>query len=554
MTLKRLVILASIGFLLAPGAALAQDIAPAPRKMPRTPVHRQALPGKTALPPNHTVTGSATMVDSERLRIGDVEMRLFGIVPPSLSASFGPQARAALDAMTASGATTCTIRDRERDGRFLATCHAQNGSDLALELLRRGLAATARGSLQPTELAGPYQAAEQAAQTQKLGLWSVALPRAVSDSAMREANVRLEAANAAPQPSVQEAPGKEKDKAEAAKTEIKPESMPEAKTEPVVVPVTVTAPEKPAKAEPTAMAAKTDSVLVFPPAYEENNLPLAEAAPIGFFERYQLLLTGLLMLLTVMGIVAAIAVQRWLDRREEVRSIAAALRGELMAARAVCLARLNTMASEAEDKSASWPRIRTLVFQAYVGRLGLLGAVLARQIASIYGLASDYAAYYNAAQTGEAKAEPVSKQQALQTLLKHIEEVLPRLVFIEQGSAKADTGGFFRRFTAPPPPSPGTRESPAGSMATKIREAETFSVECLPRQESAAPEPLWDSLRRFATEKLDRVRGHSMEDHIPDYTAMSEDEDMEAMTYGIDDPDVYEEDHRDAVPKTRTAG
>lgn len=556
MTFKRFALSGSIALMIASGGALAQDYAPVPRKMPRTPVSRHALPGKTALPPNSAVTGSATVIDSERLKIGDVEMRLFGIVPPGLSASFGPQTRAALDSMTASGATSCTVRDRDREGRYLATCRTPGGIDLALELLRRGLAVTARGSLQPTDLAGPYQAAEQAAQAQKLGLWSVSLPRAVSDAAMREAGVHIEAANAAAQtaPAAQETPAKEGDKALPAKTESKPE----AQQEPVTIPVTISAPEKNAKAEASAGAVKPDAVLPLSRRLEENNPALpAAVASAGFFERYQLLLSGVLMLLTVLGIVAAIAAQRFLDRREEVRSIAAALRGELMAARAVCLARLNAKTGEVDEKASAWPRIRTLVFQAYVGRLGLLGAVLARQIASIYGLSSDYAAYYGAAQTGEAKAEPVSKRQALQTLLRHIEEVLPKLVYIEQGTARPKTGFFTQRFTVPPRAAPLHEKTARPAPPAPHEDTENVP----PQEVAAAPEPapshpaepLWSTIRRFAAERLERVRKDPMEDHIPDYTAMSESGDMEAMSYDTDFEN-YEESGEAPSENARNAG
>ena len=136
--------------------------------------------------------------------------------------------------------------------------------------------------------------------------------------------------------------------------------------------------------------------------------------------------------------------ERRRDRRDEMKAIAAALRGELLAARAVCQARLKTWA-ESESKSAAWPRIRSTLYQAYVGRIGSLGAMLARQIASIYGQAVDYAAYYNSASSEGLRPEGVSKRQALQTLVQHIEEVLPKLAAIEQtGVPPKDTGSNSR--------------------------------------------------------------------------------------------------------------
>ena len=84
-------------------AAHAQE-APAPRKMPRVPVSSEELAAAVAqardqAPSSHLVQGLAAIIDGEKLRIGTTDMRLFGIVPPQLAASFGPQARAALDAL-----------------------------------------------------------------------------------------------------------------------------------------------------------------------------------------------------------------------------------------------------------------------------------------------------------------------------------------------------------------------------------------------------------------------------------------------------------------------
>src|SRR5580704_7732936 len=115
---------ALIAVLLFAASAMAQMM-PAPHSAPRTPVNRQTI--THAEPPARDVQGEALIIDGERLRIGDTELRLFGIVPPQLSASFGPQARAALDAVTKGQTVSCHVRDRDHDGRLLATCTA-NGT------------------------------------------------------------------------------------------------------------------------------------------------------------------------------------------------------------------------------------------------------------------------------------------------------------------------------------------------------------------------------------------------------------------------------------------
>jgi superfamily I DNA/RNA helicase len=77
---------------------------------------------------------------------------------------------------------------------------------------------------------------------------------------------------------------------------------------------------------------------------------------------------------------------------------------------------LRLIANEDDDRNTNWPRIRSTLYQAYVGRLGWLGAELARQVASIYGQASDYASYYNNLNDNNASSA-MPKRQALQLLV-----------------------------------------------------------------------------------------------------------------------------------------
>src|SRR5262249_42467890 len=150
-----------------------------------------------------------------------------------------------------------------------------------------------------------------------------------------------------------------------------------------VAPVAQAAAEpKPAEEKPAAEAPKAAAVappakpVEEPAAKAPTPLPapivitgdneIAVAAEPSFLARYQLFITSLVMLVTAFGILGVIFIQRVRDRRAEMQAIAAALRGELMAARAVCLARLQ--ASE-DDKDIIWPRIRSTLYQAYVGRI-----------------------------------------------------------------------------------------------------------------------------------------------------------------------------------------
>lgn len=475
--------------------ALAQEM-PAPRKMPRTPVNRQALSDndKAALR-TRDVKGPATIIDGEHLRVADVDLRLFGIVPPQLSASFGPQARSALDEVSRGQDVECHIRDRDHDGHFLATCATVNTkADLALELLKRGLAVAARGSVQPTELAVPYETAEQAAQTQKIGLWSVVPPPPATVPVTPPA-AKADNPNLPPLPS-----------------ELKKEEKPLAPAPTVKALVAAAPPIAPANTN--GRTEKTLSSL--PPPVVITGAAEEETTGVsGFFARYQLLFTGVVMLITALGIMFVLAVERRRDRRDEMKAIAAALRGELLAARAVCQSRLKSW-TEADERSTAWPRIRATLYQAYVGRLGWLGAVLARQVASIYGQAADYAAYFSPSGGAIESREAISKRQALLTLVQHIEEVLPKLAHVEQ-TGNRPKGSITAK------PASAISSHPATPQAAVAQE-EVAAYAAAPV--AAAPvvtAPIWDMVKKL-TQLRHAVRQPAAEEPAPDYTTLIEEE------------------------------
>lgn len=524
-------------FLAGMGFAHAQEM-PAPHKSPRVPVSREPI-GNNQAPAikSREVEGPATVFDGDHLRVDNVDLRLFGIVPPQLSASFGPQARTALDQITRGQNVRCHVRDRDHDGRFLATCTtANNNADLAIELLRRGLAVTARGSLEPTDLATPYAAAEDAARNQKIGLWSVTVPPPATVTAAPPAP----AAASPPTPAEIEIA-----KAPPLPSELKRDEKPADKNLPITV-ITGAA-EKSADqiadktADKTIASSLAESApqanLFAPGMVAEGEVP---GAP-GFFARYQLLFTGLVMLMTAFGIMAVLAVQRRRDQRDEMRAIAAALRGELLAARAVCQARLKLW-DDADEKNSAWPRIRATLYQAYVGRLGWLGAVLARQVASIYGQAGDYAAYFNpSAHSSSDPSAQATKHQALTKLVQHIEQVLPKLAAIEHTGMRPKGEPFARpkdfivaqamlpESHAAPAPQPAAPSPPAPSSPPPSAHA---------HQQPAALSlaPLWDAIRRFtvARKTADIKQPPVSDEPLVDYTSLIEEE-MARMSYG-DDP------------------
>ena len=499
-TLLAFVALSFLGSFLAASAG-AQALMPAPRKMPREPVARENLAGsREAAPPARQVEGPAAIIDGEKLRIADTDLRLFGIVPPQLSASYGPQARAALDMLAGGQSVTCQIRDRDRDGRLLATCRNASGLDMAMELLKRGLAVTARGSIAETELAAPYASAEQAAQNQKIGLWSVA---------MLSSAVPIPAPAAAPAP------------------QAKQES----------VPANDNKEEKPApKSEKPSADTQTQAKIAADLLAQQTQSKLDDNAWVsredkGFFERYQILIAGFLMLATACGIMGALWAQKNRDRCEEIKATAAALRGELMAARSVCLGRARSITSEDEDKAATWPRLRATLYQAYVGRLGLLGAELARQVASIYGQAGDYAALYHAPNESP-------KKQALEILAKRIEDVLPKLAEIERSGHLSHRWMYYSPMTqsAPTPSMPAYEATPQAYVTpTASASVSKTNMATAAMRNTIA---LWESVRSFIQNHKDAPVAHHEalpepnDPHSAEYAAMIEADMARYQQYG----------------------
>ena len=516
--------------LLASPCAQAQDEAPAPHRMPRTPVSREPLvESRDPMPASRQLQGPAAIIDGERLRMDKTDIRLFGIVPPQLSASFGPQARAALDALANGQSVTCHIRDRDHDGRLLATCNSANGSDMALELLKRGLAVTARGSIAETELATPYLTAEQTAQNERLGLWSTA--------------------TSAPAPVAVVLPKQESSVALPTKPEVKKDEKVALRTDSSLGSPTPASEPKTNETKAGETQAKIAADILAQHSREQAKLDESVWTPdesIGFFERYQILIAGFLMLTTALSIIGVIELQKRRDQRDELKSIAAALRGELMAARGVCLGRSRSITTEDEDRAALWPRIRATLYQAYVGRLGLLGAELARQVSSIYGRSSDYTAFY----TSTGAAHETLKKGALETLVKHIDEILPKLASVEQTglipTVKAHYRQHYTSVQMPQSPRaytpPAQQEAqPSATIASTAQQQEIHEASQEPvyapevQQPTPSPSSLWhavqDFIRNHKPPSAPPVPYEANDELVSDYAAMIE-ADMARYQYG----------------------
>jgi endonuclease YncB( thermonuclease family) len=379
---------------LAVPAAWAVDDMPAPKKAPRTPVTAQKIESNKKddkLAPGATIISTVEVLDGEKLKLQDSEIRLFGIVPPQLSASFGPQARARLDELTKNVSVSCKVRDRDRDGRLLATCGTEKNSDLALVLLQDGLAVVARGSVRLTDVADLYAMAETQAQNKKLGLWATSEKTAAAD----------------------------KDKT----TDSKKKSEAEV------------ADKKPAL---------TATAILLP----QQEAALPSASPVVVQQSNWALPVWLLFIYIIAHTLWQLW-QRGTQERQERRTLAAALRGELQAARAICQTKSESLSQDikndprgAANPAGHWPRLRTVVYQAHVGRIGVLGADLSRKVASLYGQFADYAAYVGAQaiENAGSKANAASVRTVLLTLMTYIDLTMQELEAMERANRSFTSG------------------------------------------------------------------------------------------------------------------
>jgi endonuclease YncB( thermonuclease family) len=116
------------------------------------------------------VTGVATAIDGDSLKIGEEEMRLKGIDAPELDqvcrvsgqeAPCGRNARAALRRLLGTGLVTCVGDERDRYGRLLVNCRVR-GVDINARMVSDGQAIAF----------GDYAAEEAQAKAAYRGLWA----------------------------------------------------------------------------------------------------------------------------------------------------------------------------------------------------------------------------------------------------------------------------------------------------------------------------------------------------------------------------------------------
>lgn len=160
-----LVLGAAIGYAAAAGGPYRP--APSPGSLVRA-----SLPQTGPAP---TVTGFATVIDGDTLRIGREPIRIEGIDAPELRQTCrdaqgrewacGRVARQRLAEFIAGKKVTCTARGRDRYGRMLAVCAAGAIADLGGALVRAGYAVDYR------RYSTAYAADARSARDERRGLW-----------------------------------------------------------------------------------------------------------------------------------------------------------------------------------------------------------------------------------------------------------------------------------------------------------------------------------------------------------------------------------------------
>ncbi len=119
------------------------------------------------------VYGQAQVLDGDSLRIGELEIRLFGIDAPESQQTCrignrqwdcGRSATRALKEMIGSAKVRCTWSERDSYNRALATCFS-NGENLNAKLVARGMAVSY------TRYSARYVPEQTQARAAAIGLW-----------------------------------------------------------------------------------------------------------------------------------------------------------------------------------------------------------------------------------------------------------------------------------------------------------------------------------------------------------------------------------------------
>jgi endonuclease YncB( thermonuclease family) len=131
------------------------------------------LAGLPASAAAQEITGPAAVIDGDSLRVGETEVRLFGVDAPELSqkcfenaapVACGAMAREALEGMIGGATLECLAKDTDTYGRKVAVCRT-SGIDIGEALVEAGWATAFQ------RYGDDYAAAEMRARSRRTGIW-----------------------------------------------------------------------------------------------------------------------------------------------------------------------------------------------------------------------------------------------------------------------------------------------------------------------------------------------------------------------------------------------
>jgi micrococcal nuclease len=91
-------------------------------------------------PPTPVLKGKCYVVDGDTINISGTSIRIAGIDAPELHHPWGRNARSAMIALCKGQVVTAVIQPEVSYDRIVAKCYLPDGTDLAAELVRQGLA------------------------------------------------------------------------------------------------------------------------------------------------------------------------------------------------------------------------------------------------------------------------------------------------------------------------------------------------------------------------------------------------------------------------------
>ena len=109
----------------------------APRVPPR---HLPRDPGPARTPVTETLKGKCHVIDGDTIVISGTKIRIAGIDAPELDHPWGNKSKFALISLCKGKVVTAVISEEVSYDRIVAKCYLPDGTDIAAELVKQGLA------------------------------------------------------------------------------------------------------------------------------------------------------------------------------------------------------------------------------------------------------------------------------------------------------------------------------------------------------------------------------------------------------------------------------